>query len=403
MKPPKISITGPLAPYISGLRSYLHGQGYTPLSANNLARVMAHLSCWLRQRRLEPNALNARLVGQFLQYRRRAGYRHFLSGRGIEPVIDYLREEKVVPPLTQDGATSPRSELESVLAAYTKYLVQERALTPQTIRWYTRVASEFFDAHGNGDVSRLRSLTGRELSKFILKAVRNSNRASGGTVASALRAVLRYLFLSGIISIDLAKSVPAVAGSRVSLPKAVSPEAVKSLLWSCDRRTHDGRRSFAVILLMVRLGLRRGEVLAMELNDIQWRQGELIVRGKGRCVERLPLPEDIGQALASYIRYSRPKVTTRKVFVRHRAPHRSLSSSGITAIVYRACVRAKIPRVGTHRLRHTAATEMLRRGASLSEIAQVLRHRSVETTAIYAKVDHISLRTLVQPWPGGAR
>ena len=176
----------------------------------------------------------------------------------------------------------------------------------------------------------------------------------------------------------------------------------RRIFGSCDRRTHVGARDHAVLLLLARLGLRAGEVAGLQLDDVHWTQGEILVRGKGRREDRLPLPVDVGHALASYLRRHRPRARYRTVFLCSCAPQRGLTRAAITAIVVRACVRAGLPAMGAHRLRHTAATQMLQRGASLSEIAQVLRHRHVDTTAIYAKVDRLALRTLARPWSGGA-
>jgi integrase len=173
------------------------------------------------------------------------------------------------------------------------------------------------------------------------------------------------------------------------------------LLKSCDRRTSVGRRDFAILMVLSRLGLRAGEVAGLHLRDIDWRQGDVVVRGKANREDRLPLPGDVGEAIVGWLRRGRPRGECQAVFTRVRAPHRELSSGGISAIVWHACERAGLPRVGAHRLRHTAATEMLRAGGSLAEVGQVLRHRSQDTTSIYAKVDRRSLIAVVRPWPGG--
>jgi integrase len=185
------------------------------------------------------------------------------------------------------------------------------------------------------------------------------------------------------------------------LPRALEGELVARLLAGCNRQSATGRRDYAILLLLVRLGLRAGEVAALELEDIDWRQGEVTVRGKGHRHERLPLPVDVGEALVEYLRQGRPRHECPKLFMRAQAPYAGLVSSAVTTVVYLACDRAGLPHVGAHRLRHTAATEMLRGGARLSEVEQVLRHRSLATTAIYAKVDRVALRSLAQPWPGG--
>jgi site-specific recombinase XerD len=174
-------------------------------------------------------------------------------------------------------------------------------------------------------------------------------------------------------------------------------------LASCDRRSSTGQRDFAILVVLSRLGLRAAEVAGLSIDDIDWRAGELVVRGKGRCEERLPLPVDVGEAIASYLQQGRPRRPERELFLRVHAPLRRLSSEGVAEVVRAASERAGLGSFGSHRLRHTAATEMLRAGATLSEVAQVLRHRSMANTVLYAKVDHLALVALAMPWPGVAR
>jgi integrase len=221
-------------------------------------------------------------------------------------------------------------------------------------------------------------------------------------LVAGLRPLLRYLHVAGLIVTPLQWAVPGVADLRDrTLPRGLKQAVVAKLLASCDRRRMVGRRDYAIMLLLVRLGLRAGEVAALQLDDLDWRGGEILIHGKGNRLDRLPLPVDVGEALAGYLRRRRPVEGCRAVFLRVRAPVGALPATGVISVVREACVRAGVPRVGAHRLRHTAATGMLRRGASLPEIAPVLRHREIKTTAIYAKVDRARLRTLARPWPGG--
>ncbi len=221
---------------------------------------------------------------------------------------------------------------------------------------------------------------------------------------TALRSLLGFLHVDGAIEQSLASAVPSVAGRRlVGLPKGLEPAQVQCLLASCDSSTRTGRRDIAILTMLVRLGMRAGEVAALRLDDIDWRAGEIVVRGKGKCTERLPLPTDVGGAVAAYLHHHRPtSAQGRTVFVRIKAPHRALSSQGVSQAVAAAARRAGLGRIHAHRLRHTAATQMLRTGASLPEIGQLLRHRRALTTAIYAKVDREALRTIARPWPGDA-
>ena len=207
--------------------------------------------------------------------------------------------------------------------------------------------------------------------------------------------------VEGLTPTALGSSVPAVAGWRLTgIPRALKPQQVRELLASCDRRRATGRRDYAILLLLSRLGLRSGEVAQLSLDDIDWRAGQLVVRGKANRAERLLLPTDIGEAMLGYLRRGRPCTAEgRNVFVRVRAPHRALTSCGVTMVVFGAGQRAGLGKLHAHRLRHTAATAMLHAGSPLAEVGQVLRHRQALTTAIYAKVDRDALRVLARPWP----
>lgn len=202
----------------------------------------------------------------------------------------------------------------------------------------------------------------------------------------------------------LAGAVPSVARWSVAgLPRGLTTKQVRALLASCDRRRALGRRDYAILVLLARLGLRAAEVSALRLDDIEWRAGEIVVRGKGRTEERLPLPADVGDAIAAYLQRGRPRRPEREVFLRVIAPLRGLSPDGVSEVVRAASERAGLGSFGSHRLRHTAGTQLLQAGGSLPEVAEVLRHRTVATTAIYAKVDDSALRGLAVSWPGGAR
>lgn len=247
----------------------------------------------------------------------------------------------------------------------------------------------------------LQDLSAADVSLFLAAECPKRGIDSGRGVVTALRCLLRYLHVEGLISVPLEWAVPGVADLRDrSLPRGLEPAAVKKLLASCDRRRTVGRRDYAILLLLARLGLRAGEVAALELDDIDWRRGQLIVRGKGSRQDELPLPVDVGEAIVSYLR-RRPRVESRALFLRAVAPAGGMERMAVWSVVRAACRRAGLPLVGAHRLRHTAATEMLRRGAALPEIGQVLRHREIKTTARYAKVDRKALRELARPWPDG--
>jgi integrase len=288
---------------------------------------------------------------------------------------------------------------DATLSGYHDYLTGERGLAPATVRFYLGVARAVLPI--DGDLTRLsaHTVTGR-----ILDVSHQYSVPFTKYWVTAMRALLRYLFVRGAIAVDLTGAIPAVAGWRLTgLPRDLDPAIVAEILGACDGRTHDGRRARAAVLLMVRVGLRVGEVAALRLEDVDWMAGELVIHGKGGRTDRLPLPVDVGTAVAAYVRWSRPRTESRVVFLGVRAPHNPSGSAGLKSALRAACRRAGVPEIGTHRLRHTAASQMLRRGSSLSEIAQVLRHRHLETTAMYAKVDREALRELARPWPGGAR
>jgi integrase len=221
---------------------------------------------------------------------------------------------------------------------------------------------------------------------------------------AGLRSLLRFCFVEGLVEVDLSQAALPVTGRRrSSLPRGISKADAGALLGCCDRRTALGRRDYAVIITILRLGLRASEVAGLRLDDIDWRAGELTVRGKGAREDRLPLPADVGEAIASYLRRGRPTGDRREVFLRARAPFGPIAARTVSSTVRRACRRAGIAEVGSHRLRHTVACEMVSAGVPLVQIAQVLRHHSLQTTAVYARVDLDQLRLLAAPWPAGAQ
>ena len=399
-KPSRVRVAGPLEPYAFGFREELAREGYTAHSASNQLQLMAHASRWLASRELGVGELSPARVEEFLEARRAEGYTLWLSTKAMAPVLAYLRGVGVVLTPSPVGPATPAEEL---VALYRAYLVQERGLAVGTVTSYVRVARLFFSARSCDGECGLERLSAAEVTDFVLAecTVREVGSAKG--VVCGLRSLLRFLFVEGHTQSQLEAAVPKVAGWRLAgLPKSFGRHEVGRLLASCDRRSTFGRRDFAVLTMLIRLGLRAGEVAAMELADIDWRAGEVTIRGKGRRQERLPLPVDVGDALVGWLRRGRPYCECTKVFTRVRAPHRGLTTGGVSAIVRAACVRAGLPEVNAHRLRHTAATEMLRAGAGLAEIGQVLRHASVLTTSIYAKVDRTALRALALPWPGCA-
>lgn len=399
-EPCGVRVAGPLVPYVEGFWAKLAERGYTPMSATFQVQLMAHVSRWLVGEGLQPEDLTPDRAAQFLQARRAGGYSYRLSPRALSHLLGYLREVGIVPSSAPSAPVTPADEL---LDAYRVYLVGERGLMASTVRLYEGGARLFLlDRSPSGGVD-LERLTASDVTAFVVRECRRRSVASAKCLVTSLRSLLRFLYVEGRITTQLAAAVPGVAGWRGgSLPRALDAESIGRLSDSCDRRTVAGCRDYAILTMLARLGLRAGEVAALQLDDVAWREGEVVIRGKGDRHERLPLPVDVGEALVAYLSDARPQVPCRALFLRVRAPIGGLSSAGVRWVVAAACTRAGLPRAGAHRLRHSAATAMLRGGASLGEVGQVLRQRCLNTTAIYAKVDHTALRSLAPPWPGGA-
>lgn len=390
-----VRVSGPLEPYAAGFAVRLAEDGYRPASVTSQVRVLAHLSHWLDLQCLAPEGLTEGRAAEFAAERRAAGFRQWVSLRGLGPLLGYLRAEGAVP-----GPAEPARET-ALLERYRCYLVSERGLAPGTVRYYADGARLFL--HGREE--SLPSLAAADITGFTLAECRRRPAGSAKLLVTALRSVLRFLAAEGLAPPGLEAAVPAVAGTRgTGLSRALPGEQVDALLASCRDGSAPGRlRDFSVLVLLARLGLRAGEAAALELDDIDWRAGTVVIRGKGRRDETLPLPADAGEALASWLRDGRPAgFAGRQVFTTLQAPLRGMSAEAVKASVARACKRAGTGPAGAHRLRHSAAARMLEAGAPLEEIGQVLRHRSAATTAIYATADPAALAALALPWPGEA-
>ena len=393
-----LGMAGPLAVFAPGFSAELVRQGYRPGSAAAQLQLMADASRWLAARGLGAGDLTEARVERLMAKRRASGRSRLVSSRAMLPLLGYLRGLGVVPP---GHPVLPLTAAEAIVERYSSYLVERRGLAPSTVRNYVGVASVFLAWRETTGGLCLETLDAVAVSEFVLQEARRSSVGSAKCMVTRLRALLRFLHVEGEIEHSLAGAVPSVAGWRLAgLVKALDARSVAQLLGSCDRRMRVGRRDFAIITSLSRLGLRAGEVAALQLRDVDWRAGELLVRGKGSRQERLPLPVDVGETLAGWLARGRPRRESVFVFTSLRAPHGGLSPGAVSQIVRRACRRAGLPLVGAHRLRHTAATEMLRAGGSLTEVGQVLRHRGRDVTSIYAKVDRLALAAVVMPWPG---
>lgn len=394
---PAKRVSGPLASLDSPYRSWLLAQGFTPGTIGDVIFHLDGLSRWLEREQLAVSELTPERVEQFEQERVAAGYCRRWARCARLP-MRFLREigaaPKIAAPVLADGP------VERALVDYRAYLARERGLAESTIGNYERVARLFLvDCLGVRGLA-LEELTAADVSGFLVRECPKRTVSGARSLVFMLRPLLRYLHVTGRIEAPLRWSVPAVADLRDrSLPRGVDGATIERLLASCDRRRTVGRRDYAIMLLMVRLGLRAGEIARLQLEDLDWRAGEIVVHGKGERDDRLPLPIDVGEALVSYLQRRRG-AGSRTVFMRVLAPVGPLPVTGVKSVVATACVRVGIAPFGGHRLRHTAATGMLNAGASLPEIAQVLRHRQLRSTVIYARVDRKALRPLALPWPG---
>jgi site-specific recombinase XerD len=391
-------VDGPLAPYAGGFRVELERLGYTPLTAATHVRLMAHLSRWLAREGVEASGLTPAVVDAYFAERRAAGYAGHVTGRALRPLAGYLRRLGLIPPAVPAAAASPA---EWLLARYREYLLVERGLAGTTADLNVRMMRPFLAGrvHETDAGAGLGYLTAGEVAAFVVTQSRQRPK-SVKRMVTALRSLLGFLLAEGLIGQPLA--VPSPAGwTQAGLPRALDGDQVAALLACCDPLTRTGRRDLAMLTLLARLGLRAGEVAALRLDDIDWRRGEITVRGKANRHDRLPLPADAGQRIVDYLHDGRPEAAQgRTVFVRAQAPYRALTSNAVTTVVACAGRRAGLGLIGAHRLRHSAATAMLRAGGSLTEIGQTLRHARPLTTAIYAKVDIGALRQLARPWPG---
>ena len=392
---------GPLAPHIDGFVALLTREGYAPTTVQAKYALVADLSCWLDRHRLPLAKLDEGRLKQFHAGRRGAVRRG--DAPTTQQLLEFLRNIGCVPALPQK---IDRTALGKLTRDFERFLSSERGLSPSTLINYLPIVRSFLTERFGRKALRLKELRPQDMHQFILREAQRVSRSHAKRTVTALRSFLRFLLQRGAIKADLAAALPGVANWRLShLPKSLSPEQVERLLECCDRSTPTGQRDYAILLLLARLGLRAGEVVAITLEDLDWECGEIIVRGKGQRLERLPLPKGVGAALVHYLRHVRPTCLTRRVFIRMHAPMRGLAGPvAICCVVRRALKRAGLNPdfKGAHLLRHSLATDLLRRGASLGEIGQLLRHKQLTTTQIYAKVDIAALRGIALPWMGGA-
>ena len=364
----RVLMTGPLAAFADVYAAELKERVYTSLTIVNELRQVGRLSRWLDAGGLGAADLCGERVEEFLAWQRAGGsHRAGWSRPGLVCLLDLLRKLGVVaaePPARRSSAT------DLLLGSFERYLLIERGLAAGTACGYASHARRFLDGRAAGD--ELARVTAAEVTGAVLaRAVSGVSVSATQFFVSGLRAFLRYCFVEGLLEVDLSPGALAVTGRRrSSLPKAISHTDAQALLESCDRHSALGRRDYALIILLVRLGLRRGEVAPLTLDDIDWRAGELVVHGKGARQDRLPLPADVGAAIAAYLRHGRPASAHRELFLSARAPCAPIAAGTVASTVRRACRRAGIAEVGSHRLRHTTACQMV--GAPVRSVVKFI-------------------------------
>ena len=390
-------VSGPLAVLAEGFRTELDRLRYTPSSREFKLAEVARLSVWLERRGLGVSDICSARLEEFLaDLAARSGRAPTLVA--MRPLLGWLRDGGLCgedPPL----ASGPLDEL---LGRYRRWMVTDRQLAPRTISRYEQGARLFLDgrARKGGGPAGVEDLDEEAVTAFLLAEGSRglSAKSLQGRVAE-LRSLLRFLYWQAMIATPLGQGVPPVPGWKdTGVPRRLAMTEVQALLDSCERATASGKRDFAILVLLARMGLRAAEVAGLELHDFDWRAGELVVHGKaGRC-DRMPLPAEVGDAVVAYLLQARPRVECRTVFLTLVAPPRAMGHTTVSQIVWRQCRIAGLAPVRAHRLRHALATDLLAKGVKLPDIAQVLRQRDLATTAIYAKVDYSALRELALPW-----
>jgi integrase/recombinase XerD len=395
---------GPLVPYIAAFVGQLRIKGYAETSVRLRTRLVVNFSRWLKRKNIAIEDITTEHTERYLRYRARHLRPTTNDAPALKQLLDLLREEGVI---AQCPACDVATPLQRLLDEYAFYLRQERALTPVTVVDYLPFIRCFLAQRFSKGRLQLSVLRAADVVRFVQHQVACLSPSRAKRATSALRSFLHYARYRGYISVDLAATVPTVANwSMTSIPRAIAPDDVQRVLAHCNRDSAVGCRDYAILLLLARLGLRAGQIAFLELDDIDWEAGSVSVRGKGGHGSALPLPVEVGEAIAAYLKMGRPVSTSRRLFLRAKAPIRGfMSQRAVQSVVKHAMARAGIdsPRKGAHQFRHGLACEMLRQGASLPEIGQILGHRSAQTTAIYAKVDLASLHTLALPWPGGVQ
>ena len=385
-----------LAEHARGYHAHLLGLGYSRSAAKKHCQLVVHLSEWLERHDVAVHELTAAATEGFFRARRAHGTPNLRTPRSLDPLLAYLRSCGII---AEPVSAVPSDPVGWFLARYRRYLLEERGVVEGTAHFYAYIAGLLAAGRRCDDDLDWSTLRAGEITSFATRTCAGRSLSSARQVVSALRSVLRFLAMEGLCEVRLDQAVLSVAGSTSSLPRGIGSADVEKLVAACAGTSAIELRDRAIVLLLCRLGLRGGEVIGLRLDDIDWRAGVLVVRGKGGRQDRLPVSEEVGGALAAYLAV-RARVEDRAVFLRGSAPRRGLAETGsLRAVMERACARAGIAYVNPHRLRHTVATSMLRQGVSLNDIGQVLGHQATAVTATYASVDLVTLRAVARPWP----
>lgn len=393
--------SGPLASPLEVYAQRLHENGYATHSGFVQLRLLGCFNRWLDRKRLSSEDVDAATIERYLHGRAQNRKLRRGDSAALFRLLTMLR------PKGSGVAAPPPTPVEAALRPYQQYLRQERSLSEATVINYTPVARSFLSERFPKGALHLQRITAADITAFVQRQAILVTSKRAQLVVTALRSFLRYLLLRGLVAIDLATCVPTIATWSLSkVPRFLAAEQIQKILASCDQETGIGKRDYALLLLLARLGLRAGEVVALTLDDFDWEAGLVTVRGKGKRVAQMPLPPEVGTAIADYLSTGRPRCSSRRVFIRAKAPLAGFANSvAVCSLVDRALERAGVESEyrGSHVFRHSLATGMLNHGASLDEIGDLLRHRRPDTTRIYAKVDLLSLRSIALPWPGGSR
>jgi site-specific recombinase XerD len=393
---------GPLSPYIDSYVRLLNEEGYAQASVRDHVRVIVRFSRSLQRSDCEICDLDEAVVERFLCHKPKSHLR--CTPAVLRRLLARLRSIGATPPAK---LPPPRTPAQRLADNYRRFLLEEQALSSRTADRLTLFIGKFISEKFDTSTLKVSELNATDVTAFVQRHAYRHSPSHARSLISAMRSFLQYLRYKGLIETDLARAVPKVAlWSLSSLPKHIPAEAVQRVLNSCDQETPMGRRNYAILLLLSRLGLRAAEIVGLNLEDIDWDNALITVWGKGRQRAQLPLSAEVGQAVARYLHGDRPRCSSRRIFIRDHAPLAGLRHSHAISTIVRSSLEkagVKSARKGAHLLRHSLATDMLQKGASLDEIGEVLRHKSPDSTAIYAKVELEALRPLGLHWPGGVK